>query len=117
MKYCSDISPCAQKIITFDVSYPTTLTDMPRQLFSRLLLLLLLSCLTLPLHLFATHQRAAEMSYKHISGLTYELTLTSYTFTPSPANGYRDFLTINWGDGTSTDIPRVVETNLPDEIT
>ncbi len=73
--------------------------------------------LTLPVSVFATHQRAAEMSYKHISGLTYELTLISYTFTPSPANAYRDFLTINWGDGTTTDIPRVVETNLPDDIT
>jgi len=83
----------------------------------RFFLWVLMSSLTFPVAVFATHQRAAEMSYKHISGLTYELTLISYTFTPSPANAYRDFLTINWGDGTTTDIPRVVETNLPDDIT
>jgi gliding motility-associated-like protein len=90
---------------------------MSRQLIFRLIVLILLSGFTSPFMVFATHQRAAEMSFRHVSGLTYELTLISYTFTPSPANAYRDFLTINWGDGNFTDIPRVVETNLPDEIT
>ena len=66
---------------------------------------------------FATHQRAAEITYRHVSGLTYEITLTSYTFTPSPANAFRDYLTISWGDGTVSDIRRVVVTYLPDEIT
>ncbi|MCK9219069.1 MAG: gliding motility-associated C-terminal domain-containing protein [Bacteroidales bacterium] len=67
--------------------------------------------------LFATHQRAAEIVYKHISGLTYEITLISYTFTPSPANAYRDYLPIIWGDGTASDIPRTVITDLPNDIT
>ncbi len=80
-------------------------------------MLFLYSFAAMPVMVFATHQRAAEMSYRHVSGLTYELTLISYTFTPSPANAYRDYLTINWGDGSFTDIPRVVETNLPDDIT
>jgi gliding motility-associated-like protein len=66
---------------------------------------------------FATHQRAAEITFRHLAGLTYEITLISYTFTPSPANAYRDYLLINWGDGTSNEIPRVVQTNLPDDIT
>ncbi len=74
---------------------------------------ILMSCPTA----YATHQRAAEIIYRHLSGLTYEITLISYTFTPSPANAYRDNLSINWGDGTVSDIPRVVVTYLPDDIT
>jgi gliding motility-associated-like protein len=66
---------------------------------------------------FSTHQRAAEITYRHLSGLTYEITLISYTFTPSPANAYRDYLTIVWGDGTASEIPRVAITILPDSIT
>jgi gliding motility-associated-like protein len=73
--------------------------------------------ITMPSVLFATHQRAAEIVYRHISGLTYEITLISYTYTPSPANAYRDYLNINWGDGTSSDIPRVEKTNLANDIT
>jgi gliding motility-associated-like protein len=71
----------------------------------------------LPVILWATHQRAAEIQYKHLAGLTYEITLISYTFTPSPANAYRDYLTIDWGDGSASQIPRIVEQNLPDDIT
>ncbi len=90
---------------------------MTRHLLLRLLVLIFLSYFSFPNLVLATHQRAAEMSFRHISGLTYELTLISYTFTPSPANAYRDFLPINWGDGFFTDIPRIIETNLPDDIT
>jgi gliding motility-associated-like protein len=70
----------------------------------------------IPLSTFATHQRAAEIFFRHITGLTYEVTLISYTYTPSPANQYRDFLTIDWNDGTTSQIPRVEETNLPNDI-
>jgi gliding motility-associated-like protein len=66
--------------------------------------------------LLATHQRAAEITYKHISGLTYEITLISYTFTPSPANDYRDLLMIDWGDSTSSEIPRIDRFDLPNAI-
>ncbi|MDP4281933.1 MAG: hypothetical protein Q8867_07245, partial [Bacteroidota bacterium] len=79
-------------------------------------ILVFFSLFILPLHLFATHERAAEIIYHHVSGLTYEINLISYTFTPSPANAYRDYLTINWGDGTSSDIPRVKITHLPNNI-
>jgi gliding motility-associated-like protein len=65
---------------------------------------------------FPTHQRAAEIIYKHVSGLTYEFTLISYTYTPSPANAYRDYLLINWGDGTTSEIKRVEITYLPNDI-
>ncbi|MEI7982412.1 MAG: hypothetical protein WCI71_12225, partial [Bacteroidota bacterium] len=90
---------------------------MLRRIIIRLLFLLLLSSICYPLSVFATHQRAAEIVYKHISGLTYEITLISYTFTPSPANAYRNFLTISWGDGQFSEIPRVEEVYLPGEIT
>ena len=52
----------------------------------------------------ATHQRAGEITYRHISGLTYEVTITTYTFAPSAAD--RCSLTINWGDGESNELPR-----------
>lgn len=52
----------------------------------------------------ATHQRAGEITYRHISGLTYEVTITTYTFAPSAAD--RCELTINWGDGESSVLPR-----------
>lgn len=80
------------------------------------ILLLLLPLIAYPLALIATHQRAAEITYRHLSGLTYEITLISYTFTPSPANAYRDYLTIHWGDGTTSEIERKEIKYLPNEI-
>ncbi len=53
---------------------------------------------------FATHERAGEITYKHIEGLTYEITITTYTYSPSPAD--RPELEIKWGDGTSSIIGR-----------
>jgi len=52
---------------------------------------------------FATHERAGEITYKHITGLTYEITIVTYTFTPSPAN--RIEMEVLWGDGSSSIIP------------
>ncbi len=59
-----------------------------------LLILLLLS----PVLAFSTHNRAGEITYRHLGGYTYEVTVLTYTFTPSLAN--RDSLTVVWGDGT-----------------
>jgi gliding motility-associated-like protein len=73
--------------------------------------------LSFPGKLMATHQRAAEIVYRNIGGLTYEITLISYTYTPSPANAYRDYLTILWGDGQSSDIERKEKINLANDIT
>jgi len=78
------------------------------------LTILLLMVLSFPLS--ATHQRAAEITYRHLSELTYEITLITYTYTPSPANAYRNYLTVFWGDGTASEIPRVELINLPDDI-
>lgn len=54
--------------------------------------------------LMATHQRAGEISFKYISGLTYEITIVTYSFAPSPADRYE--LEINWGDNTSNILQR-----------
>jgi len=53
----------------------------------------------------ATHQRSGEITYRHISGLTYEFTIVTYTFSPSLAD--RCELEILWGDGASAILPRV----------
>ncbi|MBK7028799.1 MAG: gliding motility-associated C-terminal domain-containing protein [Bacteroidales bacterium] len=68
-----------------------------------ILYLLLLFVLRLPA--FATHQRAGEITYRYISGLTYEITITSYSYAPSPAD--RNELEINWGDGSSSILTRI----------
>jgi gliding motility-associated-like protein len=85
--------------------------------FIPLRFLYVLSFLSIPAMIFATHQRAAEITYRNLYKLTYEITLISYTYTPSPANAYRDYLTINWGDGTSSEIKRMEKTNLANDIT
>ena len=64
-------------------------------------------------HSYATHQRAAEITYKHISDLTYEFTITMYTRTSSPADDTRDFMPISWGDGTGAEIQRIVFEPIP----
>src|SRR5690554_5862781 len=63
---------------------------------------------------FATHNRAGEITYRQISANTYEITIVTYTYTPSAANEYRGQLPIDWGDGTMSYVQRVEEINLPD---
>ncbi|MDX5448109.1 MAG: gliding motility-associated C-terminal domain-containing protein [Bacteroidota bacterium] len=48
----------------------------------------------------ATHNRAGEITYKWISGNTYEVTITTYTKDSAPAD--RCQLTLDWGDGTTS---------------
>ena len=61
----------------------------------------------------ATHQRAAEVTYKHLYGLTYEFTITMYTKTSSPADNDRFVMPISWGDGTGDEIPRIYFQPIP----
>lgn len=63
----------------------------------------------------ATHQRAAEITFRHISGLTYEAKIITYTYSPSLAD--RPELDIFWGDGTYSTLKRTQLTLLPDNIT
>ena len=59
---------------------------------------------------YATHERAGEITYRHLSGLTYEFTITTYTNSGSPAD--RDQLTIVWGDGSFEAVQRNVKLDL-----
>ena len=69
--------------------------------------LLLLSFIT-----YATHNRAGEITYTQISDLTYEVTITTYTYLLS--NVDREELEVDWGDGTFTNVPRKDVLDLPD---
>lgn len=74
--------------------------------YFRLLRLLIPVLMVLLFHspVSATHQRAGEITYRQLSGLTYEVTITTYTFAPSAAD--RCELTINWGDSQNAVLPR-----------
>ena len=52
----------------------------------------------------ATHNRAGEITYKKTGNLSYDVTITTYTYAPSYAD--RCELEIQWGDGTSSILPR-----------
>ena len=54
---------------------------------------------------FATHQRAGEITYRYISGLTYEATIITYSYAPSYAD--RNELDIDWGDGQTSTLIRI----------
>lgn len=66
------------------------------------------------INLFATHNRAGEITFTHVSGLTYEFTVVTYTYSLSPAD--RPTLDINWGDNTSSTISRYQKTQLPNYV-
>lgn len=85
---------------------------MGRKLLRIILIVIALLAIRPAAH--ATHQRAGEISYVYISGLTYEFTIVTYTYTPSPAD--RPEIEVYWGDGTSTIIPRHSKTNLDNNI-
>ena len=78
------------------------------------LLLIIIMLVFSVLRLSATHQRAAEITFTHVSGLTYEARIITYTYTPSPAD--RPKLDIYWGDGTYSTLLRTQKTDLPDNV-
>ncbi|MDP6908060.1 MAG: hypothetical protein QF371_01080, partial [Flavobacteriales bacterium] len=53
----------------------------------------------------ATHNRAGEITYEYLGGLSFRATITTYTVPDSPAD--RPWLELNWGDGTIDTVPRV----------
>ncbi|MCF6170125.1 MAG: gliding motility-associated C-terminal domain-containing protein [Bacteroidales bacterium] len=61
----------------------------------------------------ATHQRAAEITYRHIEGLTFEFTITMYTRTSSPADDTRTTMPVSWDDGSGDELPRIVFEEIP----
>lgn len=61
----------------------------------------------------ATHNRAGEITYVQKSDLTYEITLTTFTYTLSFAD--RPTLEMEWGDGTVSTAQRVQMVLLPNQ--
>ena len=53
----------------------------------------------------ATHNRAGEITYRQLSDLTYEITITTFTYTLSLAD--RPTLNVEWGDNTTSVAPRI----------
>jgi gliding motility-associated-like protein len=65
---------------------------------------ILLICVFLTFRLWATHNRAGEITYVLVAGLTYEATVTTYTKDSAPAD--REELEIVWGDGSVDTLQR-----------
>lgn len=59
----------------------------------------------------ATHNRAGEITYRQVTDLTFEVTVTTFTYTLSKAD--RPSLDVEWGDNSITNVARVSETILP----
>ena len=78
----------------------------------RRIIFLILVLIGLAAH--ATHQRAGEISYRAINSLTYEITVVTYTYTPSPAD--RPELEISWGDGTVNTVQRIQKSDMGGDI-
>src|SRR4030042_4304984 len=53
----------------------------------------------------ATHNRAGEITYVQLTDLTYEITLTTFTYTLSLAD--RPELDVNWGDNSISTAKRI----------
>ena len=66
-------------------------------------------------NVFATHNRAGEITYKQVGKTEYEVTLITYTDTRS-AKADRPVITIEWGDGQSKDITRQSQITLPNFV-
>ena len=66
---------------------------------------------------WSTHNRAGEITYTHVSGLTYEILITTYTKSTAPAD--RPWLYLYWGDenGEPVDsLERESDALLEDEV-
>lgn len=65
----------------------------------------------------ATHNRAGEITYKHVTGFTYEFTITTYTKVSGVSgDADRSRLEIVWGDGTRDSLARTSEIFLSADI-
>jgi hypothetical protein len=65
------------------------------------------------LQVYATHNRAGEITYKQLSMYTYEVTVYTYTNTAPGVVADRPELTVEWGDNTSTVVRRDEQIYLP----
>ena len=63
----------------------------------------------------ATHNRAGYITYRHLGGLQYEITVITYTKLSAPAD--REFLPIDWGDGSPPDsLEREFTVDMPPPV-
>lgn len=69
------------------------------------IIVLFLGLLMVSFSVHATHNRAGEITYKHLGGNNYEVTVTTYTKNSSPAD--RCEVEVFWGDNTSEFLPRI----------
>jgi gliding motility-associated-like protein len=74
-------------------------------------LFILLSLLFCFAEVHATHNRAGEITYVQLSELTYEVTVTTFTYTLSFAD--RPTLDVEWGDNTTSTAKRESILTLP----
>lgn len=65
--------------------------------------------------ILASHYRAGEITYTHISGTTYEVTVTIYTKTSS-IDADTDTITVYWGDGLKETLWRATPQNLSNDV-
>ena len=80
-------------------------------------LLVTVSLLLIPFSSFSTHNRAGEITYKHVTGFTYEFTITTYTKVSGVSgDADRSRLEIVWGDGIRDSLARTSETFLSSDI-
>lgn len=82
-----------------------------QKIFKKTLLIIVLLGFVLPI--YATHNRAGEITYVQIGEYTYRITLITYTYTKAPAD--RPELDIYFGDGTFETVKRINELYLPDD--
>ncbi|PCI92826.1 MAG: hypothetical protein COB15_17265 [Flavobacteriales bacterium] len=76
-----------------------------------ILLIILVSCTLIA---SATHNMGGSIIYKHISNLTYEITVFTYTDPSSSAD--RPILELYWGDGSSDSITRISQVTTGNNI-
>ncbi|MCP4313074.1 MAG: gliding motility-associated C-terminal domain-containing protein [Bacteroidetes bacterium] len=74
-----------------------------------LILILVMAVMAMPVR--ATHNRAGEITLTQLDELTYEITITTFTYTLSLAD--RDRLEVKWGDNTFSYANRITKTKLP----
>lgn len=68
----------------------------------------------IPFTLWATHNRAGEITYIYLGNLTFEFTITTYTDPTSPAD--RNELILYYGDGNFDTVARTSITSLTASI-
>jgi len=68
----------------------------------------------IPFNLWATHNRAGEITYKQTGELTFKITVITYTSTGPEPVADRPELEVQFGDGTKASVPRIEQVYLPD---